>query len=88
MVHKFANEDNWFDFIVRLVLDEMVVAMGLFAVVLLIRAVFAPAWLTALVNWAAAHAAQVVLGVFAVLFGSLILFIFVFAILSSLGINF
>ena len=88
MVRKCANGEGWFDFVVRLVLDELVAAIGMFVVVLLIRSVFAPPWLTAVVNWAARHTALVVFVVAGILFGSLILFIFVFAILSSLGIDF
>lgn len=45
IVHKFLDGGGWYDLIVGLILDELILAVGLFAFVLLIRAIFAPAWL-------------------------------------------
>jgi len=70
MVRKFADGDGWFEFTVRLVLDELIIAVGSFAAVLLIWGVFAPQRLAPVVDWAARHTAQVVFLVAALLFGS------------------
>jgi hypothetical protein len=45
IVHNFANGRDWFDLIVRVILDEFILAIGLFALTLLLGAVFAPGWL-------------------------------------------
>jgi hypothetical protein len=46
IVHKFLDGGGWLDLIVGLVLDEWTLAVGLFALVLLIWAIFTPAWLS------------------------------------------
>ncbi|MBV9125250.1 MAG: hypothetical protein JO112_17985 [Planctomycetes bacterium] len=46
MVQHYLTGHGWFDLIVSLVLYELSGAAGLLALVLLIRAVFAPAWLS------------------------------------------
>jgi hypothetical protein len=45
VVHRFLDRKGWFDLIVAVVLDEFILAVGLFALTLLIGAIFAPSWL-------------------------------------------
>ena len=45
MLRKFAGGDEWFDVIVRLILDEIITALGIFAVMIVVHGFFAPKWL-------------------------------------------
>lgn len=88
MARTFLDGNTWYDFIVRFILDEIVLALVIFVVVLIIAGFFPSSRLTRLVEWAVEHAAKTVLIVFAMMIGSLILFIFVYAVLDTLGIKF
>lgn len=88
MVRTFLDGDTWYDFIVRSILDELILALGLFALVLIFAGFFPYPWLTRLVEWITDHMAKTVLVVFWVMVGSLFLFIVVFAVLDTLGIKF
>jgi hypothetical protein len=49
-VHKWWVRRGWLDLIVGVIFDEFFVAVGLFALVLLIWAIFTPAWLAHLLT--------------------------------------
>ncbi len=86
IVHKYLDGKGWFDLIVGIVLNEFILAVGLFALILLIEAIFAPTWLSRAfeavcqkVIWAT--------GALVLLFGvAFLLVLFVLPILIRLGI--
>lgn len=88
MARTFVDGDTWYDFIVRSILDELILALGLFAIVMVVAGFFPYPRLTRIVNWAMEHMAMTVLVVFWGMVGSLLLFIVVFAVLDTLGIKF
>jgi hypothetical protein len=86
IVNTFLDGGGWFDLIVGLVLDDLILAVGLFAVVLLIWAIFTPAWLSRLLasSQKKLHRAIALIGI---LFGvSLMILLLVFPVLVQLGI--
>lgn len=88
MLRKFANGDEWFDVIVRLVLDEIIIALAIFAVMIIMHGFFAPQWLVPILEWSMPNMAKTVIGVFVLLVGLLVLFILVYAVLFSFGVRF
>lgn len=88
MARTFLDGNTWYDFIVRFILDEIVLALLIFAVALIFSGFFPSTRLTRIVEWAVEHAAKTVMIVFGMMIGSLILFIFVYAVLDTLGIKF
>jgi hypothetical protein len=86
IVHKFLVGPGWIDRIVGAVLDEFILAVGLFTVTLLIGAMFAPAWLSRAIStayWKLVSSITVV----SVLFGTVLLIvIIVLPILVGLGL--
>jgi hypothetical protein len=86
IVHNFLDRDAWLGLLAGLVLDEWVLASGLFALVLMIWAIFAPAWLSRVLV-AAYHKLGLMIALVGLLFvaASLILLLVVPALLQ-LGI--
>jgi len=88
MARTFVDGDTWYDFIVRSIMDELILALGLFAGVVVFSGFFPYPWLTRIVDWVTEHMAKTVLFLFWGMLGSLLLFIFAYAILDTLGIKF
>jgi hypothetical protein len=87
MLRKFADGDEWFDVTVRLILNELITALAIFAVMIIVHGFFAPRWLAPILEWSMRNMAKTVMVIFVLLFGSLVLFIFVYAVLFSLGVR-
>jgi hypothetical protein len=85
IVHRFLDGRGWFDLIVGLILDELILTIGLFALLLLVWAMFAPAWLTRLLSTAYQKVSWVVAFV-AFLFGAGLLLVILGSALLLLGI--
>jgi hypothetical protein len=77
--------DGWFDLIVGFVLRELIIALGLFATLLLLWAIFAPGWISR-VYAAACRKLVLALAFVGLLFGSAILFLVMGPVLVFLGI--
>ncbi len=86
IINKFLDGNTWGDLIVRLILDELALAAALFGLMLLVWALFAPAWLSRALR-AARHKLQRPIALVAILFGAATL-ILLFAVpgLAWLGI--
>lgn len=80
----FMQGNGWYELIVGAVVLELIVAVGLYGWVLLIWAVFAPAWLSRLFT-AAYRKLTWALAFVCLLFGAAILFVMVAPILIFLG---
>jgi hypothetical protein len=86
IVHNFLDRGGWFGLLVGLVLDEFILASGLFALVLLTWAIFAPAWLSRAFT-AAYHKLTGTIALVGLLFGAAILILLlVIPVLLQLGI--
>ncbi len=79
IVHNSLDGGRWFDLIVGLVLGELILAVGLFALVLLTWAIFAPTWLSRALTTAHHKLAGAIVA-------TLLILIFVIPILELLGI--
>ena len=86
IVHNFLDRRGWFDWIVGQILDEIILAVAVFAIVLLIWAVFAPPWIPRLLAAAYRNLTKAIMLVVVLLFGSAALFVVVGSALSALGI--
>lgn len=73
MVNKLLDGNTLYDWVVGLVLDEVILAAGFFAVLLFVWALFTPAWLTRLIN-AAYHKLTRSLAWLGILFAASVLF--------------
>ena len=85
IVNQFVDGNGWYDLIVRFVLDDLILAVGLFAIALLIWAVFAPPGLPRMLA-SAQHKLTWGVAVFWLLIGAAVLFIPVSFFLSLLGV--
>jgi hypothetical protein len=86
VVHRFLDGKGWFDLIVAVVLDEFILAVGLFALTLLIGAIFAPTWLSRAFT-AVSRKLVWATTVIAILFGlAFLIVMFVLPVLARLGI--
>jgi hypothetical protein len=86
IVHTFLNGGGWLDLIVGVVLDEFILAVVLFALVLLRGAVFAPHWLSRAFT-AAYQNLTWAIALVGILFGAAALIVFVVGpMLVRLGI--
>jgi hypothetical protein len=86
IVATCLDEDGWFDFLVGMVIHEVILAVGLLALVLLIWAIFASARLGRVFETACAHAAKAAAVFFALLIAPPLLFAVVWSVLTALGI--
>lgn len=83
---NFLDGRGWFDFVVRMVLDEVVLAVGLLSLTLLIWAVFAPAKMAHIFEAVSVHVAKAAAIFFVVLIAPWLLFAMVWSLLSASGI--
>lgn len=86
IINKFLDGNTWGDLIVRLILDEFTYAAALFGLMLLVWALFTPAWLSRALR-AARHKLQRTIALVAILFGAAtLILLFVVPLLVWLGI--
>ncbi len=69
IVWTFLDGGGWFDFAVGLILDEVIFALAVYALANLIWAVFAPRWLTGVLDGAGGHLVRAI-QVFGIVFAS------------------
>jgi hypothetical protein len=74
---------TWIDFVVRLILDEFILTVAVFCVVLLLGAVFAPKWLSRAIA-AVRSKLMIAIGFFGLLFAAGLLFVIVFSWIEML----
>jgi hypothetical protein len=86
IVNKFLDGNTWGDLIVRLILDELTLTAALFGLMLLVWALFAPAWLSRALQ-ASRHKLQRTIALVVILFGAAtLILLFVVPVLVWLGI--
>jgi len=86
IVATFLHGGGWFELVVGLVLDEVILAVGLLAAALLIWALFVPARMSRVFDHVCAHAAGAAWLFFAVLIVPWLLFAVVWSVLSAMGV--
>ncbi len=77
---------SWFDFVVRMVLQEVILAVGLLALILLVQAVCALPLFDRFFEKVAAHTAQAAAIFFAILIAPWLLFAVGWAAFSAFGL--
>ena len=86
IVANFLDGRGWFDLIVSLVLDEVILAVGLLSITLLIWALFAPPKITRIFESVSANAVKSAVLFFAILIVPWLLFVVVWSALSAIGV--
>jgi hypothetical protein len=86
IVHRFLDGKGWFDVIVGAVLNEFILAVGLFALILLVGAVFAPTWLARAFAAVTRKLVRVTTLVILLLVGVFLIVMFVQPVLVRLGV--
>ncbi len=86
IVSNCLDGRGWFDLVVGLVLDEVVLAVGLLSLTLLIWALFAPPKISRIFDAVCANAVKSVILFFAILIVPWLLFVVVWSVLLALGV--
>jgi hypothetical protein len=86
-VHKFLDGAGWVEFLIRTLLDELAFSIGLFAIVILIWALFTPEWIRRSLTAATERIMLAVIVFFALLLGVPVVLLAVFAVLALFGVK-
>ncbi len=85
LVNRFLGGGGWYDWIVGLFLDELILALALFSVVNLVWALFRPAWMGHLLVRVYKNLGHAIVW-FWIFFGSVIAIVAVAGLLAQMGL--
>jgi hypothetical protein len=86
IVSKFANGKSWIDFIIRIVVGELTLAVGFLGLTFIVWALFAPNWIPRMFASATKSVMRAIALFFLIVIAPGLLFVFVYFVLWSFGI--